>query len=116
MHAQFKILSIVGAAVWVYFSMQPDQPTTSSSTSTITITTPTTSSTLTAADDQLDVYNTSASSLTEVFTNDFQVQRENVLRRGVKFSELSSQDSRNLALNWILHGDPMHLNMTASRF
>jgi hypothetical protein len=38
------------------------------------------------------------------------------LRRGVKFSELSSQDSRNLALNWILHGDPMHLNMTASRF
>jgi hypothetical protein len=90
--------------------MQPDQPTTSSSTSTITITTPTTSSTLTAADDQLDVYNTSASSLTEVFTNDFQVQREN------KFSELSSHDSRNLALNWILHGDPMHLNRTASRF
>jgi hypothetical protein len=124
------ICAIIGAAVGVYFSLlpNPDPPTTSTTTSTITSTliltststttistTPT--STLAAAGDQVDLYNISTSTSTEAPPDAFEVEQvieENVLSRGVKFAELSSNDSRNLALNWIVHDDSMHLNTTAS--
>jgi hypothetical protein len=38
----------------------------------------------------------------------------NVLSRGVKFSELAETDSRNLALDWLLHDDEMQLDVPDS--